>query len=339
MWPYGSNIAFSHLARAQAETGGIPDALSTVERIDDTDKRDFTLFDLIEMVLKTGKARGALSIADRIQSNWHRAVAFGQIAATQAKAGDIDDAAKMFSRALSAVNGIQDGQRSRIIALTRIARAQVEAGNVRDAEKTLSRAGSMAEGIGEYWLKADALTDVAKAQARESAELRGWGIRWIVAAQAQAQAGDFRGAVESAERLRDGKSRAVALAAIASRQAEAREFRGATGTFSRALAAAAEITVRNLGDWQFRWVGYYEPEVADCASSADAGKSRDGGQAPKTLDTTVASHYVGALLSIAEAQSGAAIAAARAESDKTGRRPSNNKTREPDAGSSWSNPP
>jgi tetratricopeptide (TPR) repeat protein len=210
------------IAVAQAKTGWLKDADETVSE--------------------------ALQIARFIPRNRLKAFALCYIAAAQANAGWLKDADDTVSEALQTAHSIDD-KKWKAAALRYIAVAQANAGWLENARKTFAKA-----------LQAIRTQDV-------------YGDQGLSIADAQAGAGLFAEALQTARSIDVKRLKAAALRYIAVTQAEAGWIEDAHKTFAEAVRAAH--TVDNGRQWVLE-------EIA--TAQAEAGLFAEALQTASTID-------------------------------------------------------
>jgi beta-lactamase regulating signal transducer with metallopeptidase domain/tetratricopeptide (TPR) repeat protein len=188
------------------------------EKLPDGPDKDDALTDLAVAHARNGDIAAGLGRARSLMTEPNRSNALGEIAGFQAKAGAWDDAFRTAEQVTR--------PEARTRALRLIADAQVKAGRQAAALATYRKALESSP-------RPDAveLSRIAEGQARAGdvdacrATLRRGGVAGTAVlpevAVIQAQAGDFRAARETADRIEDEHARADAFASIAFVQAEA----------------------------------------------------------------------------------------------------------------------
>ena len=172
------------------------------------------------------RSREPSAAAERITDIDFRVVALGHIAQLQAKSGYPAGSAESLERALAITARVADDY-SRVNPLVSIAGYQARTGDLRGAAQSIERAVSSTEKLEE--LVRDSVSsniDIA---------------RWSLAA-AQAEAGDVRSALATAQRLSVELFRDGALGDIATAQAEAGDVQGALATVERIAGSAGRAS-------------------------------------------------------------------------------------------------
>jgi hypothetical protein len=220
-------------------------ALKTVQGIDDAWERAEGLKAIYKVQMETANFADARETAQRIEDAEKRAEALKEIAVAQVQAEQKEAAQETLTFALEAAQEISN-QIRQAEALAVIAATQALAGNRTTAQAIFSDALEMTQQIDEAWLKAETLGKIAAARSqagdRETAQTifsdaleivrsdsaEGWAFPAI--AEAQAQAGEFDAATETAQDIYNPSAHDEALQAIAEAQAKAGEFDAATET-------------------------------------------------------------------------------------------------------------
>ena len=196
----------------------------------------------------------AVRTAWGMESEYLRARAFADIAEAQAKAGDARGAAQSLSDARAAAGGwkTNSGAPARLPGSPRrrprpgTSKAPWRLRGGGGVEDEFRRAWAFAR-IAEAQAKAGDARGAAQSLSDARAAARGeeseYWRAWAFAriAEAQAKAGDIQGALATARGVEDEFSRARAFAAIAEAQAKAGDARGAAQSLSDARAAARGV--------------------------------------------------------------------------------------------------
>ena len=199
------------VARAQAESGLLDDALATVAEIDPA-YRSIPLPTIAQAQAMARLWDDAANTANAIVHDTRRLQAFVEIARVQARMGLIDDARRAFQSALDAAHAIPD-DRSASLPFSAIARAQAEAGLWEDALVT----------------------------SNAPTEIRHRMDAWLTITRVQAEAGLWDEAFATANRSTNDLDRAWTLTAIARAQVEAGLFDEAQPTLADAVDAANAV--------------------------------------------------------------------------------------------------
>ena len=196
---------FLDIAVAQAEMGNIVGALQTTERIDAPHQRFSALSKIATLQAEAGDIVGATQIAKRINNVIKRISALGKIAIAQAQAGDEAGAQIILTDALHTAMRIDDAK-WRISALREIGAAQAQAGDKIRAKNTFTNAIQVIEEINDRNTFGEKFMLPEKEQSRldavTTANTRLSALRDI--AVAQAEAGDIKGAMDTALHLSHG---------------------------------------------------------------------------------------------------------------------------------------
>ena len=180
---------------AQSARDTFAAALSFARSMSDNVFRANVLSHIAEMQAEAGNINDALSIAQEINHATNHILALRKIALEQTKAGDKQAAQGTFAFALSIARNI-DNTNNRASALRDIAETQAEAGDKQAAQDTFTFALSTIQNI-------------------DSANPRVSGLRCVIAL-AQAEAGDYRGAMKTAmEIIKKTSDRVDVLVAVA----------------------------------------------------------------------------------------------------------------------------
>ena len=231
---YDSRVrALTELAIAEVQAGATAEArrnfaaAQATEAIDDNGRRVEELSWLAVAQAHTGDGEGARAsfaaarkATEGIVSDQRRFEALTKLASAQAQAGDAEGARACFAAARTAAETFRW---DKPWALARLAVAQAQEGEFNAAKATaeaiedddprtvalatLAAAQQMAEGIGDGWLRAEALTGLAFAQAR--------------AGNDEAARAGFADAQQAAEKIRNDVERTNALRELAVAQAQA----------------------------------------------------------------------------------------------------------------------
>ena len=193
------------IAVTQAEMGDIVGAIQTAERIDAAHQRFSALSRITVVQAEAGDIVGATQTAKRINNASKRASALNKIAIAQAQAGDEEGAKIILTDALHAAMRTDDTQ-WRISALREIGAAQARAGDKIGAKATFADAIQIVGEINVRNTFGEKLMLPEKEQSRldafSTAGSRVSALRDI--AVAQAEAGDIKGAMDTALNLSHG---------------------------------------------------------------------------------------------------------------------------------------
>ena len=302
------------IAKAQAKTGNVSDALKTAAAI----KR-------LGQAMPSAEARPLPDLwLARAQLNF--VLTLGDIAFAQAEQGYV-------KRALETASRIEDENRKNLV-LRHIAVIQAKRDDVSGARQNL-------ETITDDRAKAHAWAEIARAQARagdiEDAFRTAARIEWAVLrtvvfrtiAHAQAKTGDLAGAattfeqaLRTASAIKDGhRAKAHAFRDIARAQAEVGDHAAAAKTFQRALKAAAAI---RFDKWKkagaFSNIGLAQAEVGDLAGALQTAARIDKMKVKAPALTAKMRSKARILTAIAEAQAKEGDLAASARTFEQARR-------------------
>ncbi|MEP0779683.1 SMEK domain-containing protein [Microcoleus sp. ZQ-A2] len=234
------------IATVQAQVGKyeathktLTSALETVNGIDDAWERAEGLKAIYKLQMETTNLADARETAQRIENAHNRTEALRKIAVAQLQAEQKEAAQETLTFALEAGQQIFN-QIQRTEALAAIAAVQASAGDRKIAQAIFSDALETAQQIDESWLRAGELGKIAVAQAsagdretaqaifRDALELARSDSAsegaFLAIAEAQAQAGDFDAAMETAQQISHQGFYDDALTAIAKAQVQAGEF-------------------------------------------------------------------------------------------------------------------
>jgi tetratricopeptide (TPR) repeat protein len=158
--------ALQEMATRFADAGDLNRTMQVIDLMKDEDStKHVTLRMIATGRIKTDDDARALEIAGTISDAYHQAVAFREIAAAQAKAGN-PASAETFRRAFEAACKMATGGGSDVRALYEIGSAQAAAGDVAPAAKTFEEARNRAHAYeGESYF-AQLLQRLAKAQTK-----------------------------------------------------------------------------------------------------------------------------------------------------------------------------
>jgi len=251
--------AVEEIAKAQTDAGDIKGALQTVSSVGDdlsvpsvvvgrlrpdyphwlTNMKPAMLRYIALAQLKTGDIKGSLQTSADIKNAFEKAGVLQAIGTAQAKAGDSPGAFLTFHEAVKITNSAFDA-RQRPPTLQAIVKAQVEAGDIHGAMET-------ATSPKESYQKCVLLREVALVQARagdgvgakktfQQAIRTANGIYEAVAlkqnalsilATAQADTGDVKGSLQTADSIDNASWRGGTLSAIATAQVQSGNLKGA----------------------------------------------------------------------------------------------------------------
>jgi tetratricopeptide (TPR) repeat protein len=230
-----------------AEAGDLDVSLRTANAVQDPDVRSRVLKQIGEVQAKAGDISGAqktwasaIEAASLIQSSGGKDEVQSWVAKAQAEAGDIGGAQKT-------ADLIQDAYRKSRTQVD-IATVQTKAGDIASAKMTLASALKTAELIQDPRAKSSADVSIAEAQSEagdtmgaqktlatglktanfDADDLREFHL--IEFSKAQAHAGDFAGALKTADLITDATHKYYALSSIAGRQAGIGDMAGARKT-------------------------------------------------------------------------------------------------------------
>ena len=187
----------SDLAEAQANSGDIAAAFETSRRI--LGKRNTKALLMVAIAgaqAKAGDTAGALATAREIGRSSLRALALSRVATVQAEAGNVVAAKKILADALDFESA---GKRANALTAIAIASAQFKTGQVMAAKQTTAKLLADANSTEDPLSKAAYLTFIA---------------------QAQAEVGDFTGALETIRSIGKAIFRANALVLVSIKMAE-----------------------------------------------------------------------------------------------------------------------
>jgi RNA polymerase sigma factor (sigma-70 family) len=161
----------------------------------------------------------ALRAADQITVPWMKAQALADIAAAQARTGHVEQSRMTFQRAAEMIEALQGNALIMCASLSWLAKAEATGGDRDGARRTVAKLCESGP---------------------KSMDASRWRIGGQIAAERQADAGDFEGAFKLLDALKDAPAgtRAFVLAEIAGHQAKAGDLRGARATMARADAEA-----------------------------------------------------------------------------------------------------
>lgn len=226
------------IAVRQSSTGDRAEAWKTLARIDDIEARLWAFGDLAATQAKAGDIEGALATADQIPPKLRRADtardnAFKAVSATQARAGHFDEALAMAER-------VSDRREKE--------KALIEIGKARVAKGDLAGALATAERIGKGDERDTLLVEIIGAKAR---------------------AGDVTGAIKDANEIGYDSTKKAAFMAIALAQA-------AGGDADGAIATVKSIVGSRTADFCNVAVVLYKKDKAAAMKAMDEARSSVG---------------------------------------------------------------
>jgi hypothetical protein len=221
------------IAKAQTQAGLFEDAIQTAQLMEEALARSEALRATAKAQAQAGLFEDAIQTAQRIEEAWAWSEVLVAIAKAQAQAGLFEDAIQTAQRIEKAW--------ARSEVLVAIAEAQAQAGLIEDAQRTFQQALQTAQLIEEGWYQHGVLVAVGIGYVRVF-----WGARHqsevlVAIAEAQAQAGLFEDAIQTAQMIKRAGNRIAALRAIAKAQAQAGLIEDAQRTSQQALQTAQRI--------------------------------------------------------------------------------------------------
>lgn len=216
-----------------------PDPLESFDTIAESAREDEERFKAFVMSLtSTGQVALALDIARRIQDEEKRAWTLKVIAETQVAMGESAAARATMAIALEKVKKSSEDERLRSRALKDVVSVQARMGNIAAAMETLQE---IKDGWWDSWARVDIARtlawagDFAAAGKVISQAEYGWAVSqgWVAVAEALAQAGDFEQSLLAVEEIRDDQDTQEGLATIAEAQAQVGEFTSAFETVQK----------------------------------------------------------------------------------------------------------
>jgi RNA polymerase sigma factor (sigma-70 family) len=295
------NDARIWIVRSYARAGELDTALRIVRELPEANMlRSRALANALEG-LKQYDARAAqqllptfLAIAESTADRTHWAECMGFIAGVLTDAGDVGELTRIADKleTLVAEFGLQDNRghfflHSQVLVLAALAKAQTRAGNLDAAVATFDRAealGSIMPSEGEG-LRSDRLSRVA-------------GDR--------AGAGNFDGALRTAERIVYEYHKAIALMHIGEAQAKVGRRDEARALFGKAVQTAREIKIRDpLRDRPANFdLNSFECLRTIAAGQARAGFSADALHTAETIEEPKWKNSALAMISVSMAKRG-----------------------------------
>jgi tetratricopeptide (TPR) repeat protein len=264
------------IAKAQAKTGNVNDALKTAAAIKKLGQAmPSALGDIAFAQAEQEYVKRALETASRIEDENRKNLVLRHIAVIQAKRDDV-------SGARQTLETITD-DRAKVHAWAEIARAQARAGDIEDAFRT-------AAPIEWAVLRTDVFRTIAHAQAKTG--------------DRAGAATTFEQALRTASAIKDGhRAKADAYRDIARAQAGVGDHAAAAKTFQRALKAAAAI---RFDKWKkagaFSNIGLAQAEVGDLAGALQTAARIDKMKVKAPALTAKMRSKARVLTAIAEAQ-------------------------------------
>lgn len=270
--------ALRDIVATQTEAGDITSALETAQSITDAYWRADTLVEIVAVQAKAGNIQAAkqtlaeaLETAQSITDAKRRAGPLMKIAPAQAKVRDI-------TSALETAQSIPDVGHA--FALRGIATVQVEAGDIASALET-------AQSITDAWKRAEALVEVATAQAK--------------AEDRYGASSTFATALKTVQRIANSLERVRGLSDIATAQAETGDGQAARQTLTAALGIAQSVTYAGSRANALKYIAVAQAEAGD-AQAARQTFTAALKTAQSATDATDADFRVKVLRDIATAQ-------------------------------------
>jgi RNA polymerase sigma factor (sigma-70 family) len=213
------------IAQAQARAGKLDDALRTARDIEDGESgKGLAFLAVVKALAKAKRWDRALATAALIdEKDMYRSEAFSTVARLQARAGDRATARRTLEKALAAAEKLPaEGifANNRAFALLKVAEVQLDLGEEKAAARTLASIPERLKADMDHFLLS------------RKVEVR-----------------DFKGALEAAEKLPPARtpwdvwsSRDAALAGVAVAQARAGDFKGAEETLDKVRQQGGKIS-------------------------------------------------------------------------------------------------
>jgi tetratricopeptide (TPR) repeat protein len=218
------------IAETQAKTCLVAEALESAQQIEDKQTRAEALITIAEVQMGAKNSpeawatfSSAYQVAESIPDSVKRMGVLKRLASVAAAAGDKNGANIIIASALKIVEAKDYYESYPMNVLLRIPRAQAADGQTEAAKATMDA------------LRGTRLGSDYSATAK--------GLKLI--AEAQAEAGLFVAAIETAKKIKRDWMHAMALAVIAEAQAKAGEREGAVATFASAVEAAQKIRIES----------------------------------------------------------------------------------------------
>ena len=247
-------------------------------------ERDQALDSLAMAQTEAGDFAGARNTAISIELEWDQAKPLKSIAIAQARAKD-------FADALDTTHAIHS-QEDRIDALREIAMLQTEAGEPEAARETFATELQRDRGIEDEMDRDEALGNVASALA---------------------QAGDFQYALEIAQGIPAGSSRAAALKDIASAQVNAGEQEAAQTSFVMAVQTARGLEKKSDRSQLLEDIAAAQAQAGNLIAALETARQIESARRRAEVQKDIAAKQVGAGdLEAARATFVAALDSARA---------------------------
>ena len=235
--------AYQIIVSAQAEAGNLRDAVATAKRIDIPRFQIIANLSISKAYADAGAAEEAarfiskaLEAAERSEDFFGRVLSLTSVARTQAEIGDIQGASRSIAKAL-AMPMDEEGDHSKALLFSGIAAVQAQIGD--------------SQGAARHFLKA-----LSAAERYERGDYGGTGGAFSSIVRDQAEAGMFRDAWKTMERIGGKTYRSSALVGIARGQAE-------TGAIGDALATTAKIEDEDIRDRALTDIAKAQAEVGD----------------------------------------------------------------------------
>ncbi|NQV48648.1 MAG: peptidoglycan-binding protein [Rhodospirillaceae bacterium] len=238
--------AFGEILVAQAKAGMVDEALASVRRMGDPRLILLALRDIAKSLADAGRPAEALAAVAIIPSLLKQAEALADIAAIQLKRGNAAGARIAAERLIDALGQVEDTLKP-IELVTRAAVILYKAGDETAAMAELTRMEALANGNpSAYRYIAGALAEMSKteqalAMLEKVPEPSEHTAVLVMAATAQANAGNAALAISTASHIEGERYRAVVLGRIAVAEAKDGQTDMAEDTINLALAATEKI--------------------------------------------------------------------------------------------------
>lgn len=267
--------ALALIASAQSKAGQLAAAIKTAKAIsDDANLANLKAGPLSDIALaqaKTNDIDEALRTTALVEPDYYRADLLAQIADQRANARDVAGAKRFLKQAEETLG---TGARTEVrgFALEKIATVQMKLGDRETARKTFREALDATGIMNKRLIVAAQAKAGDEQEALQAARRLGLvqGVEYI--AVVQAESGDLKGALATAESINDLEVRSTALAEVAAAQRAAGKVQDAKATYQKAIETAHSIVRRGVDDPIARAVysvAYYQAKSGDAHSALD----------------------------------------------------------------------
>jgi len=250
--------ALGQVAVAQARAGELDHATTTLQEIASEEVRAKAAAEIAVVQIQAGRLNAsreilniAFSSARMIKEDGYRVTAVSEIATAQAAAGDIEAARRTFADAVAAALNLDEHRWTISYLLAEIAAAQVKAKEREPALANFAAARERAAATrGDSRNRVTCLKEVAVKQAEagefagaiETAQKLSESERPMVEiVTAQARAGDLIGATATARSIKPAFDRSLAFRRIASAQEEMHDYTAARTSVAASISSTQDV--------------------------------------------------------------------------------------------------